>query len=875
MILKRLKLVNYGGIYNGIGRNEIEIDFTKCKHRIVLIKGDNGSGKSTIENALKPLPEDSTAFIAGKDARKEIEYIDETNGTIYSIVFIHEVSGTTRKTKGFITKIVNGIAKELNPSGNITNCKDIIYEELQLDPNYITLTQLSSNKRGIADLKPADRKRYVNAILSSVDAYNDMYKKLSKKASMYKGMMQSITAKLDTIGNITQLEQTLRLLNSKIEEAEANIERYNEIINKEKGMLNSIDPDNTIRERIEYLESKKEEFQIQYNDANKKLNKIYSRYPIFTTCPVTQESLDKMNADIITIKTEITVLESKIQTLLESRETDIKELQVKTTKLSDINAGSSLKELRDMKLDFQSDMDRIANRWGNIVNLNSVTTEDFTTAYEAIKDMLEILQDVGEIIPESNIGVAYYNTIQQIKQIDEEIESVIDDNNRIMSAEDKIAILEKRPADCTNNTCPFIADALKAKAFISSIRKHDKNLTQLNMDKDKLNQYFSVIESNKRLVQIYKVNHRLFEKLKLGLDSYDNTINILRFRCTEILTMLNGLIAYSDDLDEYTKLSRAIFDIDNRYHSLSAQEDFINMITDDIDRIQKQLDSDTVSIDITNRNIMTKKATLTDLETMLSISIDIFENTNLLKSAGESLRIINDEIETNKSNVDKIQKINEDISLLTTKIAEIKESLVPMKKERDSIDYKLKVSVDYTSEFNEYKSMYDKIDTLKYYCSPTTGIQLLFANMYLSKIMDNANNILCRLFGGAFALLPLVITETEFKIPVAVNGGINHDDITSMSSAQISLISMIISISLLSQTSTKLNIIVGDEIDAPFDSENRREFIGILYQLMGLVNASQCVLISHNSEIATSDCDVILLKSNDPFNEGNIIWSYR
>jgi ABC-type Mn2+/Zn2+ transport system ATPase subunit len=80
MILKRLKLVNYGGIYNGIGRNEIEIDFTKCKHRIVLIKGDNGSGKSTIENALKPLPEDSTAFIAGKDARREIEYIDETIG---------------------------------------------------------------------------------------------------------------------------------------------------------------------------------------------------------------------------------------------------------------------------------------------------------------------------------------------------------------------------------------------------------------------------------------------------------------------------------------------------------------------------------------------------------------------------------------------------------------------------------------------------------------------------------------------------------------------------------------------------------------------------------------------------------------------------
>jgi ABC-type molybdenum transport system ATPase subunit/photorepair protein PhrA len=77
---------------------------------------------------------------------------------------------------------------------------------------------------------------------------------------------------------------------------------------------------------------------------------------------------------------------------------------------------------------------------------------------------------------------------------------------------------------------------------------------------------------------------------------------------------------------------------------------------------------------------------------------------------------------------------------------------------------------------------------------------------------------------------------------------------------------------------TKLNIIVGDEIDAPFDGDNRRQFFDILYKLMMLVNASQCVLISHNSELPQSDCDIILLK-NDNSDEGshptgNIIWSY-
>ena len=89
---------------------------------------------------------------------------------------------------------------------------------------------------------------------------------------------------------------------------------------------------------------------------------------------------------------------------------------------------------------------------------------------------------------------------------------------------------------------------------------------------------------------------------------------------------------------------------------------------------------------------------------------------------------------------------------------------------------------------------------------------------------------------------------------------------------------MIISISLLSQTSTKLNIINGDEIDAPFDGDNRRQFFEILYKLMYLVNANQCVLISHNSELPQDNCDIILLKndnSDDKNNPpGNIIWSY-
>ena len=350
----------------------------------------------------------------------------------------------------------------------------------------------------------------------------------------------------------------------------------------------------------------------------------------------------------------------------------------------------------------------------------------------------------------------------------------------------------------------------------------------------------------------------------------------LKNKLIEVTTILKNLIEYSNDLNEYKSLDKDLNEINNKYHSLISQSDLINMITTSIDKLNTQIDEDTNKINTLNEEIANDINKLNNINRLFDSLNNIYNLKIDLDECQDALRILNEEIEKNKSDIDKIEKLNSDIEKLTVNISELKSQLEPLKKKAESLRYSISITTEYMKEYEEYNTAYSKIETLKYYCSPTTGIQLLFVNMYLNKIMENANNILSKLFNGVFALLPLVITETEFRIPVAVNGGINHDDITSMSSAQIALISMIISISLLSQTSTKLNIIVGDEIDAPFDSENRREFINILTQLMSLVKSSQCVLISHNSEIPMADCDIILLKNeNDVITEGNIIWSYK
>ena len=880
MILKRLKLINYGGIYNGIGLSEIEIDFTKCRNKIILIKGDNGSGKSTIVSALKPLPDDNSAFIPGLTGSKEIEYIDETTGIVYSIKYVHECKGDTRTTKGYFYKIYpDGNVVDLNGSGNITSCKDLVSEELELDANYITLTQLSSTKRGIADLRPADRKRFVNNILASTDVYNNMYKNLSKKASNLKSVMTNIASKIDSVGNIASLEEALKLVDNKITEAEGMMEQYTEVINKEKGMLLSIDPDNKISERIQILSTKRYEYTAIRDNSNKELNRYYSLDPKLATSVITQDILDKLSDDTNKVDYEIQSLNEKIDMLIKNREKDAANLEDETIKLSSISGNTSIIELERVKNNLLSKKNEIEKRWGEIVDLTTITRDEFMSAYDVITNLSSMVSNC-DIIPSANINSIYLSTTSELEQVNTDIEEMISFINDMQVHEYKLDILTQRPDGCKDDTCPFIADALQAKAILDDMlsKRKDHKATQESLQKRKkdLEHTLDIVDTNKQMLMIYNSNRIVLSKLNLNLNTYDECMSILKRDAYTIESILRGLIEYANDFMEYKTIEKGLSDIQSKYDTYNSQKSLVEMISTSIEKLNTQINTDNQEIEHMNQSISDNTVKYREMCTLYNTLSEIFKYRTELADAEDTLRIIDEEIEKDKANIDKISKLNSDIEKLQVNISELKEQLKPLREKAEEIRHKITLSNEYTREYEEYNMSYSKIETLKYYCSPTTGIQLLFANMYLNKIMESANNVLSKLFNGKFALLPLVITANEFRIPVAVNGGLNHDDITSMSSAQVALISMIISISLLSQTSTKLNIIVGDEIDAPFDSENRREFIGILLHLMGLVNSSQCVLISHNSEIPMNNCDIILLKcDNDVVSEGNIIWSYR
>ena len=267
-----LYLENYIGIYNGMGLHKIEINLALCRHKMLIIRGENGSGKSTIFNALSVMPDSNDVFIPGMSATKIIRLQD--GHTSYEMRFIHPVKsdGSRDTTKAYISRSMNNQMVELNPNGNVTSFKDILYDELGLDPNFIALSQLSLDDKGLAGKKPAERKRFVNAIMSSLEVYNNIYKALTKRSNSLKAVMNTVTTKLGALGDLTVLQANLDNLESQINIYYAEKDKAANELMKYRAQIELIDPDGSIQSKHTTLATK-----TAYDD--KELRKLLSRFP--------------------------------------------------------------------------------------------------------------------------------------------------------------------------------------------------------------------------------------------------------------------------------------------------------------------------------------------------------------------------------------------------------------------------------------------------------------------------------------------------------------------------------------------------------------------------------------------------------------------
>ena len=873
MKLLSIRLENYIGIYNGRGDNILEVDLSQSTSNIVIIRGSNGSGKSTLLKALSPLQDDNTAIIPGMEGKKTLRYL--YNGEVYEILYIHPVKtdGSRGQVKMQVYKGMNRV--ELNPTWNVTSGKDIIFDLFNLDANFLTLSQLSSEDRGLADKKPAERKKFVNSIINGIEVYNNMYKVITKKYSTFKNLISTISSKINQIGNIEELNSRYNNITRQVEDVSR--ERDKAVIEASKidaeiGILtrdNNLEEfykiNEEIRENLDYIRaSKSQVINLSKGElSSEDLNELKD---------IIDSSLHSFDKDISKWKAEETIANSKIESISRDKDEVFNSLQTKITKRGTLLDGgfsdSDLSLYKDTKAKIAELDNDINSLNSSIKNLSEA--EALVNAMEMIVPVLDSLYNGLDAttkkekydfvkITLDNDGKYVDQTIELTRTYNEVSRKVTELDSEILTYEilfDKAKSLTLRPKDCKIDDCSFVKEAIEASSKHPEKRINDinKEISESNkllksLEKD-IESYKELYDFNKRFTNLHGMVlsfRKLLEKSPVDyiIDPYQLLASLDHMEKLMIdFNQIRGIFNIITTKSNYEEIIESLKEPAAKYEANKALIDELDSdiasLKDKLNTIDNQLMAEKDAISETTTDIALaefKTEVYTKCKSLVDECIGLEERNNELQSQINSLSDIAFKVKDLETRMDEAKsradRLNNDLNAILS--------------ERDKIASNKTLLEDYIRDLDLYNKNFSILETIRYYLSPTTGIQTVFMRTYMGNIILKANELLSLIFNGQFIIQPFVINEAEFRIPCLGNGLVN-DDISSMSTSQICMISMILSFAILSNSSTDYNILKLDEIDGGLDTENRIQFIGLLKQLITMVGCEQCFLISHNME---------------------------
>ena len=873
MKLLSIRLENYIGIYNGRGDNILEVDLSQSTSNIVIIRGSNGSGKSTLLKALSPLQDDNTAIIPGMEGKKTLRYL--YNGEVYEILYVHPVKndGSRGQVKMQVYKGMNHV--ELNPTWNVTSGKDIIFDLFNLDANFLTLSQLSSEDRGLADKKPAERKKFVNSIINGIEVYNNMYKVITKKYSTFKNMINTISSKIRQIGNIEELNARFINISKQVEDVSS--ERDKAVIEASKidaeiGILtrdNNLEEyykiNEEIRDNIDYISASKSQV-IDLSKGELSSENLYELKDII------DNSLHTFDKDISKWKSEEAVANAKIESISREKDEAFNSLQTKITKRGTLLDGgfsdSDLTLYKDTKAKIAELENDINSLNSSIKNLSEA--EALVNAMEMIVPVLDSLYNGLDATTKKekydfvkttldNDGKYVDQTVELSRTYNEVSRTVGELESEVLAYEilfDKAKSLALRPKECKIDDCSFVKEAIEASSKhpekrINDINKEISESKTLlkSLEKD-IESYKELYDFNKRFTNLHGMVlsfRKLLEKSPVDyiIDPYQLLASLDHMEKLMIdFNQIRGIFNIITTKSNYEEIIESLKEPAAKYEANKA---LIDELDSDIASLKDKLTT------IDNRLMVEKDAiseTVTDIS-LTEFKIEVYTKCKSLVDECIGLDVRNEELQ---AQINSLSDIALKVKTLDTRMAEAKSradrlnnDLNAILNERDKIASNKTLLEDYIRDLDLYNKNFSILETIRYYLSPTTGIQTVFMRTYMGNIILKANELLSLIFNGQFIIQPFVINEAEFRIPCLGNGLVN-DDISSMSTSQICMISMILSFASLSNSSTDYNILKLDEIDGGLDTENRIQFIGLLKQLISMVGCEQCFLISHNME---------------------------
>lgn len=878
MKITYLKLKNFIGIYNGLGLKEVEFDISKGLNHVTLLVGHNGSGKSTVMSTLHPFSgtfDDKTTIILPNTMGYKEVHIDK-DGTLYIIKHHYDYTKKAKSIKSFIQKQVGDELIELNENGGVRTFEEVIKSELDLVPSFMSLSRIGSNVSGFIHKKSTERKKQITEFLPDIEDFLYNYKVVNDKWSSCRKDIKSIADQINQIDSMDHLN-TLEISEKQ------SIKHYEDLIQSERKRqteinfrINQLDPDGSIRSR--YME-----LGTEYNTLKLELNELSSvDFGKYNSLEIINKSMLDLENKRKSRKERLSEIEKQIEKskvrILEIQES----LNDTRDKLAANTREKNLSEYYELRTQYTEQITSLSEElenYGDFHCYDNLTNDEIAEYDTAFSDLEESIDAVLESVDISVLDSIKPEDIDQITKVNipkltaavtntKEIISKLNTSNATLLANlHQKDILDQRPKTCSDNTCPFIKEALK----FANVEK-ELNATQLKLDiaNEKLKQQEEALKLSNDIYTTYLRVNALYNGMKgdkiLSIMHYFKGKDITWF-ITELMTKNRDKYRTTliTDVKDYVftnndkKMYESQLDNVNREISiLEVNQTLINNLTEQIENYENQMTKETMELDnlsAEEENLKTVIQKLDHLESVLNEGHAHFtvveEKSNRVKELTVEIKEINDTIA-------EIKSLNVSNKEAVALIEQYEEELKPHVSTLDKIKIDKANLEVFTAKKKALDETFNDLNIVRDALNPNKGIPLLFINTYLTKTKLIANKLLDVAFKGKFRIEEFEVTDKDFFIKLQKADGELLPDVVYASQGESALISLAISMALIQQSMRKYNILLLDEIDSELDEHNRKSFIEILESQFEMLGVEQCFLITHNNEFDSYNTNLML-----------------
>lgn len=889
MRVKYLRLDNYANILAGMNKRSIEIDFSKCKNRVVLILGVNGSGKTAILSQIQPFPFTIGDARSGKSVLIKVKPENDTTQSSdkYEVVpaykeIHYDVDGILYKIKHFIDRkgtvksYISEDGKELNENGNVTSFREIVEAVLSITEDTVKLMRLGTNSSTFIKMNSTERKAFTSELLSEIDIYAKLYKKINDDFRILRGLIKNVSNKIDSLNigdvavardRVKELEDSINVQNKNRDRLVANIgatrskvERYSNMDLRE------------LRDEMKELNSEIEELKFKINKT-----KDLSLKDVKKELAIAKDELQNKLLRINTLEANITSLRDRIN----DTNNNIDSL---TSKLQMIQSSSEIGSLSTLLIRLDDEIKTLEKKFSGFNT--SASLEDFKrllAIYKDIEDKVSISHGFDNSALKKVIEL-YLNNDRPDRVLQDEFKELHAKSEKLkaeISAQkfkdkrsdaSKYMIFKDSNCKCS---CPFESfyDEIVSNDTGDKTEELESKFRSVQRKLDLIDDKFA-ISSNLNLIQmVVDANKSLVDRLPEGMLNF-NVILDRMYKSEPVYDeeYITRYISFMEEYENLDALREKRREVKEEISKIRGNSETISFLNEELLKHKTSLENDKSTIKKMQDEIYLLEP---DIQSLTSDVEHLEELTSVLENAVlTKSKLDNDINRVNEINniIRVITEADSIISNLENEIRIVDQNILHLNNNKNNL---LKRIESYDSLQEELKVLNDKFEKrnlIRDSLSSTKGIPLIYIKLYMMDLNTYINKLLRRVYGDSLEIGEFVITDKLFQIPYITNG-ITVPDASMMSQGEDSFVSLAFSFAFSRRSLDRYNVLCMDELDGPLDMEKRTKFIDILEEQMDAVGVEQAILISHNNVFDAYPVDAILTSpfNLDSYNNINVI----